>query len=175
MRYDRECLYDVLWQKTRISMLGTWDTPSSVNSNISHLRSYASDSTAKDTYERLMRGSNYLAAILLSYGSKEQFCEQRKLVKAGHTNFISNLRLWKPSYPQWDWAQVKHDLEWWTTFTELKALRLDLGKRIQTSIKRTGGTQYRPELMKFVDLLDAEINTREYITCHPNTTSSLHT
>lgn len=161
MMYDRECLYDVEWQRIRICMLGTWDTPEHVRKNITDLMMYCDDamelSNAGDLHERIVRCTNYFAAILLGYGSKTMFEKERELVKNAHTLFMR--RMVPSTKTSWDWTQVEHDLRK-ADYTFLKALWNNLQKRVYTSTKRTGGTQHRPELMKFLGLLQSEFAYR---------------
>lgn len=158
--YDRECLYDVDWQCIRVNNLGSWDTVAHVTENIANLREYcrfAANQVNGDHYERVVRCTNYYAAILLGYGSKTMFDEQRKLVKAAHTEFMATMPRWQRK--DWDWSKVEKDLRS-VTVVQLLAIWKNLQRRIYTSTKRTGGTQHRPELMKFVGLLRTELATR---------------
>lgn len=163
MMYDRECLYDVEWQTIRVGMLGTWDTVSSVRANIRTLELYSgvSDDNAShsDNYERFVRCTNYFAAILLGYGSKSQFAVQATLVKAAHTQFTNRKGYYKPKDTIWDWEKAERDLRK-ASYAFLKDCWNNLQKRVYTSTKRTGGTQHRPELVKFIDLLRAEFTAR---------------
>lgn len=161
MMYDRECLYDVAWQKLRVSMLGAWTTVENVKINIYILRRYYE--AGMDRYERATRCSNYLSAILLGYGSKPEFKDQAVWCAQAQKMF-ANMRVGvRPQNAGWNWVQVKDDLKNPTkiTRTELQAIRDNLSKRIYTSTRRTGGTQHRPELMTFVKMLDEEIQARD--------------
>ena len=156
MMYSRECLYDVQWQQIRVSMLGTWTSMANVKANIHTLWRYLE--TGEDVYERATRCSNYMAAILLGYGNKPEWVEQKRLVKQAHSTFIYSLSS-PQSAEDWDWEKVALDLSNIQRHF-LTACWADLRKRIYTSTKRTGGTQHRPELMKFVGLLQAELAKR---------------
>ncbi len=156
MMYSRECLYDVQWQQIRVSMLGTWTSVANVKANIHTLWRYLE--TGEDLYERATRCSNYMAAILLGYGNKPEWAEQKRLVKQAHSTFIYSLAS-PPQAEDWDWEKVKLDLSAIQVHF-LTACNADLRKRIGTSTRRTGGTQHRPELMKFVGLLHAELTKR---------------
>jgi hypothetical protein len=158
MMYDRECLYNVEWQKLRVSLLGTWTTLANVKMNVYVLRRY--HESGEDRYERATRCSNYLSAILLGYGSKAEFVEQATWCASAQKMFAGFRAHVSQLNAGWDWVQVKDDLHNKATSTELKAIRANLTKRIYTSTKRTGGTQHRPELMKFVGMLDSEIAGR---------------
>ena len=162
MRYDRECLYNVRWQRLRMALLGNWDTTRNVVGNLNILNDYYAETVCFDRTERAIRISNYLSAILLGYGSKEMFVEQAQKVRAAQRHF-SSLTGGKYATAAWDWNVVEQDLK---TADEafLKSLLVNLKGRIKTSTKRTGGTQFRPELMKFVGLLKAEMSSRGLTT-----------
>lgn len=161
MMYDRECLYDVQWQEIRVSMLGTWDTPENVKRNIADLTMYCDDAmqlgNEGDLHERIVRCTNYFAAIMLGYGSKTMFAEEHRLVKDAHTRFMRHM---VPSTKSsWDWEKVDKELSRCSD-KFLKDCWKNLQRRIYTSTKRTGGTQHRPELMKFVGYLQRELRAR---------------
>lgn len=156
MMYSRECLYDVQWQQLRVSMLGTWTSVANVKHNVYVLRRYLE--TGEDLHERATRCSNYMAAILLGYGNKPEWAEQKTFVKSAHGMFVRFMDSPQAS-EKWDWEKVALDLGNIQRHF-LTACWADLRKRIYTSTKRTGGTQHRPELMKFVGLLQAELTKR---------------
>ena len=164
MMYDRECLYDVNWQQIRVAMLGTWDTPEHVRENIAQLTMYCDDAmelgNAGDLHERIVRCTNYFAAILLGYGSKAMFTQHAQLVKDAHTLFMR--RMVPSTKTSWDWEKVNSDLSRCSD-KFLKDCWKNLQRRIYTSTKRTGGTQHRPELMKFVGYLLHELRARRII------------
>lgn len=160
MRYDRECLYDVEWQKIRCEMLGHWGTLSEANTNVYVLRRYCeTDSSA--SYERGLRCSNYMAAIMLGYGSRAQFAGCYVFVSSAQKMFagLANSTSTNFGTRVWNWSKVEADLAK-TDSAFLRVCNTNLKKRVYTSIKRTGGTQHRPELMKFVSLLQHEMTSR---------------
>lgn len=162
MMYERECLYNVRWQNIRMALLGNWDTVPNVVGNLNILHTYYHEKICLDRTERAIRISNYLSAILLGYGEKLMFVEQAKKVRAAQQHF-SSLKHSAYASRSWDWVEVEQDLK--TADRDfLKALLLNLKDRIKTSTKRTGGTQFRPELMKFVGLLKAEMTSRGMLT-----------
>lgn len=158
MRYDRECLYEVRWQSIRMSLLGSWDTDRNVTACLQHLHTYYNEPFCIDRAERAERISNYLSAILLGYGNKPEFEVQRQRVRDAQ-RYFSTLRTGLWCREAWDWQQVEHDLRT-ADLKFLKGLKLNLHGRIKTSTKRTGGTQFRPELMKFWGLLNNELTSR---------------
>ena len=164
MRYERECLYDVEWQRIRVEMLGTWDTLPKAKINVYVLRRYL-EADGPTLYERALRCSNYMAAIMLGYGNREQFAECYAFVSsaqkmfAGYAAAVNLARASPHSMLVWDWAKVRNDLLG-AKADFLKACNDNLKKRIYTSTKRTGGTQHRPELMKFIGMLQNEMITR---------------
>jgi hypothetical protein len=157
MMYERECLYDVQWQEIRVSMLGSWTTVQNVQRNIRQLKHYVKGGL-QDYTERHIRCSNYMAAISLGYGNKPQWTEQKQLVTEAQRHFSAGTNA---PYGRafWDWDKVASDLGN-ASSDFLKACHADLKKRVKTSTKRTGGTQHRPELMKFIELLTAECTSR---------------
>ena len=152
--YARECLYDVNWQDIRVKMLGSWTTPSNCLLNIAELSKYCEQ--GNDRWERYTRCTNYFAAILLGFGSKPDFAESARVVKSAHNAFSGLLAQHKPSATEWNWAKVEADLKL-APKPMLKAIQDNLKRRIYTSTKRTGGTQFRPELMKFYGYLSEQL------------------
>jgi hypothetical protein len=159
MMYGRECLYNVNWQSIRVDMLGTWTSVDNVRKNIVELDEYCTAASAIDKWERYTRVTNYLAAIMLGYGNKVEWAEQKRIVKQAHDVFSGRMYVFKPYYSPWNWDVVKCELET-ADGGFLKRLLENLNKRVNTSVKRTGGTQHRPELVKFLDLLKQEIARR---------------
>jgi|GEM_PF-6275063 len=160
MRYDRECLYDVAWQELRVSMLNSWTTMESVKLNLYVLARYhEAGALAGDSYERSVRISNYLAAIMLGYGNKPEWVEQKALISTKQKYYSNCMFAYSLPQQPWDWGKVQEDLKK-VTLGFLSDLYMNLKRRVYTSTKRTGGTQHRPELMKFMELLTAEFNNR---------------
>lgn len=159
MRYDRECLYDVAWQVLRVKLLGSWTTVENVKMNIYVLRRYLE--AGQDRYERAIRCSNYMAAISLGYGNKPEWAEQKKLVTSAQRMFATFTNVGGGSGIQiWNWDKVQHEVQL-LDVAKIKAIIENLNSRIRTSTKRTGGTQYRPELMKFYKMLVDEFAQRQ--------------
>lgn len=161
MQYERECVYNVRWQMLRAKMLGTWTTPENVRINIYYCQAYYE--VGSDKYERAFRCANYMAAISLGYGNKPEFAEQKRLVTEAHRVFAAEIHKYRAFHDpstQWNWDLVEQDLKFVGTLEELQALKANLDRRLYTSKKRTGGTQHRPELVKFYSLLTLEISSR---------------
>lgn len=157
--YQRACLYNVDWQLKRIDMLGSWGTEENVTRSLTKCGVYCSDDV-KDRWERYTRVSNYMTAIMLSYGNKDKFKEHNRMVRIAHQYFVTELEHFSPLDSQWDWSVVRQDLALQDDLIKLGSLHKDLLKRIDTSKRRTGGVQHRPELMRFFHLLERRLALR---------------
>lgn len=154
-----EYLYDVEWQVIRVNMLGTWNDIKKAKQNYEVLIDYVLESSGSERKRRAWRVINYLNAIRMGYSAQgktgsdvdDLLCAEREI-------FQAQARICdKYEFGEWDWDKVKADL------IELDkndresflAIFRDLRKRKDFSIKKIGHTNYRNELMIFLDMMEA--------------------
>lgn len=163
LEFRKECLYDVEWQRLRISLLarnsskGGFATVEGVESNIERLGDYLRVSPeGKEFAMRLWRVQNLLAAVLLGYGGRGGVMEAR--VQTYHRE-ISSVYAWHKEelkHGSWDWLKVLNDLRamYESGAQDWRDLFDDLKKRVKTANRKQaagkGGMQYRRELAKFM-------------------------
>ncbi len=158
MHYRHECLYDVEWQALRVSLLkehrtdGGWTTIEGTANNLNALAEYRLQHNFETRDEACWRSINLMNAVLL--GWRNEYSEIAKDLIIVDRTYVQ-MRLgdglwWKGR--TWDWDQVSKDLQ---SLDEKTFFRIkdNLDGRVKTSIRRNGHTKFRPELMKFLELV----------------------
>lgn len=179
-RLDLAIVYNVEWQLIRISMLAkfstdghTFGTLAGIQKNYDRCMTYIEDAAkvfdrntqpAEFEYEefiRTYRVSNLWQATLLSTIAGKEREELSSVAKEFQRKLSVYVDAgWK--LESFDWTTVEEDLATahrQGKYSQLKNLRANLQGRMQKGINRTGGTQSRVELHKFVALLDEELKT----------------
>lgn len=148
----RAVLYDVEWQRLRVSLLGSWN--GSVQENIDKLRDYVGDGSDSCKVYRVL---NCLNAVRMGYSGQG----------LRGTQDDEAVRLYRDSLPSydkstvqrvatlWDWGKVAEDLEVlksldWTSYI---AIRANLEGRRTFAYKKVGTMSHRTELQRFLELV----------------------
>jgi len=165
MEYHRECLYNVEWQKLRMSLLGSWRSNiQDTTASITALRQYTSYGSAYYS-ERVWRVLNLLNAVLLSYA------QIAKKVRPASTSVgqdtIEVVTSWRdhfskehaahplPKDAKWDWSTVAEDIKKADKIF-IARLKANLGRRRKTALYRGKDPSVtRPELTIFLQMLEA--------------------
>ena len=158
MTLHKEILYDVKWQSLRVTLLGNFGTFEGVKLNVSKMETYIRGT--KDDIEkgrRLWRVLNLLNAVRMGYNGQ-------KLVGTRMDKFITmyrdHVQEVRKDYmyigEEWDWDKVEKDIKQTDKFT-LKEIHKNLMARTKMAKYKVGSTKFRPELMKFMGLLEKEI------------------
>lgn len=152
----REVLYDVKWQKLRISMLqkrhaqGGWATLAGVQDNLMHLNAYLYEPEISKTEQllRQYRVNNCLNAVVMGYGSQSEAADRAFLVRE-FRDLHTDVRIFGQQARMhgtgWNWRKVQDDIKKLLTDEERKFLYQDLSKRSKNGTDRT-----RPELYTFL-------------------------
>jgi hypothetical protein len=174
----RQVLYDVAWQKLRVSFLrsyqpselGGWTTVAGTNDNLNRLDDYIfADPNTTSVEEadmqlaaRVYRGLNLLNATRMGYvgqgllnsAQDNEVRKYRNSLQALHGSLMPYLEAVNDT---WDWDRVAEDLAylWKEERYWFWAIHNDLVKRKKATLKRRETMQTRPELDKFIELMDA--------------------
>lgn len=164
MDYRKECLYDVRWQTLRVSLQGRnndtggWGTMNGVEQNIRQLNRYLGASALdKDEFTRsTWRVLNLLNAVLLGYGKKRDTTYSAvKKYQETHSRIYAKYRYDLDKLANWNWEAVAVDLElisWRDPESFIKIME-DMQRRVK-SAERKNGMDHRPELAKFLGLIE---------------------
>ena len=161
---NKDILYDVNWQRLRVSLLGKFVTPEGMKDNLNRLDQYIKEaSDPQETFHRLWRAVNLLNAVRMGfsgmdlYGSKQDkflliqravWAQQYKAMqKRGFTHKALN------------WVDVKDNLKELHRVDpdQFNLIRKNLVQRTKQGIKKAGSLDYRSELVKFLSIMN-EIN-----------------
>jgi hypothetical protein len=161
MTIKRECLYDVKWQELRVSLLGKFRSIEGVKQNIERLKAYIGKGELFDE-TRLMRewrALNLCNAVRMSYGGQEVDKEVDRLLTEFRDQVQDAYNTHKTIFKfpkEWNWRLTEGELV--TCKLErpesFKAVRRDLIKRADTTLLKRGDLKHRPELVKFLELVD---------------------
>ena len=176
MDFHKECLYDVGWQRLRVSLLGRnndyggFGTSDGVNINLMKLEEYieAADKNSVEFPIRAWRVSNLLAATMLGYGDRAEYSHLKGRLTIAHRTY-SGYHLSRKATAQlraaanigWDWKRVEQDLQVLVEedFMTFQQIYVDLIKRKKTAKRKLDAGDIkqivRPELDKFVALMEA--------------------
>lgn len=163
----RACLYNVEWQIIRVGMLGSWNTVREVVDNIAELARYIQQvnpeikSDRAEAASRYYRVINYMNAIRMGYsGQGLTGSTQDNMVR----EFRDSLQKEQDKYKLQQHSkavdgieQVKCDLQslYWDDPECFKNILNNLNKRKTVATKRHNTTKHRPELVSFVELMEA--------------------
>jgi hypothetical protein len=162
MDYTKECLYDVEWQKLRVSLLGNSGTEEWVTTLEEYVKDACNNATEFD--RRCWRVLNLCNATLLAYGSR-QVGDCRRRVK----NLRDELQLvycsLADAFMEWDWDKVGRDLyDLYSMDREsFDAVYSNLQGRVKMSKYKAkmrheednrDGFKHRAELQKFLGLME---------------------
>lgn len=172
MQFTKECLYDMEWQMLRMSCLGHWNEQD-LEKTLTKLDVYmaqCSGGVRLEYYIRNWRCLNLLNAVKLAWGSRAPLNKQFLQVSADACSSFHNAPgnwMYRPEV-KWDWDKVQVDIRSKTYSVEaLTKLKMNLMKRyVKMTERNTHG--WRPELEKFMDMLDREIATRSTMAQHLN-------
>lgn len=123
MEFRLECLYDVDWQKLRVSLLaanndyGGFGTIIGVKTNLGKLFTYSRSQHFEDEALRFWRVSNLLSATLMGYGKKPQFTDHYELIEAAQREYSELLASRGATFHRfelnkWSWRKVSNELYW---------------------------------------------------------------
>jgi len=169
MTNQKSSLYDVEWQVLRVNTLaqntsaGGWNTEIGVEANLEKFRRYVMGTKDSQEYtNRLWRILNMLNAVRMGYnGTNQAGTNQdkavilfRDMVSKRYNKIIDGGFV----FAEWDWDKVAKDLK-----TLYQNSRSDFDKVYKNLVGRkntaenNAGTSNRPELVKFVELMEATI------------------
>lgn len=167
--YAKQVLYDVQWQRLRVSLLGKWGRPDSTVAAIDILREYI---RTPPYGVKVWRCLNLLNAVLLGYrGGSKHYCwsivhEAREKFRDVRWTMYPNLETGELLV--WSWDKVIADLNW-VPEKELALIQQNLRARIRSAQQKAKGKSgynpqlrihTRPELVKFLMLVDNEFGRR---------------
>lgn len=158
---NKEILYDVDWQKLRVSLLGGFVTKDGMKRNLNTLNEYINAAkNDQDRFHRLWRVVNLLNAVRMGFsGMKLYDTPQDKLL-------LTQRAVWAKNYKDMQAGGFKlGQLDWKDTEKHLHKLykddpeqfdkiRANLVQRTKQSMKKTGTLNYRNELVKFLGLMN---------------------
>jgi hypothetical protein len=157
MTLHKEVLYDVKWQSLRVDLLGDFRNFEGTKVNVGRLSGYIR--SAKDKIEkgrRIWRVLNLLNAVRMGYhGQKLVGTLQDKYITLFRNSVQEQREKYEDIGKEWDWNKVKDDVSNMDDFTRKQILK-NLKSRVKMSHYKTGSTKNRPELMKFIGLLEGE-------------------
>jgi len=159
MDFARECLYDVRWQILRVNLLaenndyGGWWSDFGAERNCDIVLNYAFEPglQPKEQALRFWRCLNLLNAVLLSYSDLADkpatwrgVQQLRELLSQKHQDHPLPTALW-------NWGEQAQVAEA-ARLRELNMVHKDLQSRT---------LKYRPELIRFLTIIEAAIRTKE--------------
>lgn len=165
--YSRQVLYDVEWQILRVNLLGLWGDRGTIEIALDKVVGYAQ---GEPRGIRVWRGLNLLNGVLLSYGSSrpyhwvkvKQCRDMFRKERLNHPIETSDTGYY------WSWNKVIRDLH---NAGELSLIRIksNLQSRVRCVQSRAKKhkrgydpqlVNTRPELMKFLTLVNNELGLR---------------
>ena len=170
MNNQKAVLYDVNWQVLRVNTLGQnndsggWNSAEGANVNITKLRHYIIATKDKqEYYYRLWRVLNMLNAVRMGYsGTKQTDTEQDVLVRQFRDIISKRYHELTDDgfeFKEWDWDKVADDLKelYLTSQDDFNKVYKNLVGRKSHTEKLRGTLSFRPDLVKFLGLMDATI------------------
>lgn len=158
---NKDILYDVDWQKLRVSLLGKFVTPKGMIENLHKLNHYIKTAdTPQEKFHRLWRVINLLNAVRMGFSGMDLFgTKQDKLLllqRAAWTQLYKNMQKQGFEHKPLDWYKVKSDLSKLlaTDPTAFNNLRRNLVQRTKQGIKKAGSLDYRKELVNFLNVMN---------------------
>lgn len=152
---SKQVLYNVAWQKLRVSLLGGWTTAEGTTANINRLRAYINAKASDDNEElsRLWRSLNLLNAIRMGYSGQQLTGSRQDDLVREYRDTVSKEYKALKSKAQFvvdDDAKIKSD---WKALDEAskKAILGNLQKRRDLH----ADSPHRGELSWFLDLVKA--------------------
>ena len=168
MNNQKAVLYDVEWQTLRVNTLtqnneyGGWNTVEGVKENVNKLSTYILNTRDKQEYfYRLWRVLNMLNAVRMGYsGTKQVDTTQDNLVKAFRDDVSQEYHKRVDDgmqFDSWDWELVAKNLTMLKQKSpeDFNKIYKNLTGRRNTTEKNRGTLSFRPELVKFIELMDA--------------------
>jgi len=156
----KENLYNVEWQKIRVSLLSYFPTVEGTKRNINILQTYLkSPKDDYDEYLKLWRVINLLNAVRMGYsGQGIADSEQDDLIvdfRSGLQTRYQELKQNGLTFKHADWTQIKTDLEelYKSDKASFDKIYENLNKRIDFSMKKIGTVKFRDSLVRFVGLM----------------------
>jgi hypothetical protein len=166
VNYAKECLYDIDWQILRVDMLaqnnsyGGWEDRYGCERNVARCLAYLKDGFGYDEAERFHRVLNLMSAVLLGYGKRPEVKTNAERVRATRETLVvlrDERKLFLGGIGvHWDWEYQARRIAALKDAGDgslIELVKKNLEGRVKTSTRRTGGTQHRPELVKFLELL----------------------
>jgi hypothetical protein len=161
---DRAHVYEVGWQKLRVSTLapnrkdGGWGTHIGVQRNLITMAKYLDGTNdPEEVRRRQYRVLNMYNAVLLGYGDKFEMADFAMVVRQARDRLQKQMS--DRSLGRHDWQKTYEDLSrlWRNERNTWWSIRRNLTSRTKTSRRRNGGTgfQHRPELEFFLHLMEA--------------------
>lgn len=175
---SRKVLYDVRWQKMRVSFLGAhhasggFTTPAGTLDNLQRMNQYLSDPAAYEPLDascnnydeayacRVWRCLNLLNATRMGYqGQGKAGSEMDEAVRTYRDRLQDqhNPHVLNRVDARWSWEVIHVDLEllWRNERYWFKAIHDDLKRRKRTTEKkREGDLSHRNELVTFLNLME---------------------
>lgn len=166
MNNQRACLYDVPWQRIRVSMLtqynttGGWVTIDGAVQNIQTLRQYSLAKIREKPalLQRLWRILNMYNAVRMGYSGtnlKGSVQDQKVKTERDHIKKMYHDLKAYIDFPAWDWKAVIVDLRQLKKGypEEFRQIQNNLTVRLKTAKKRKGNQTDREELEYFLKLM----------------------
>lgn len=170
--YYRQVLYDVEWQRIRVSLLGSWGAVPGAVTSLMAVEQYVNKPGISDYGNRIWRALNMLNAVLLSYrGGNTHACwgiiqKARDFYSQEHVRTPMEVGFETPDYKIWSWDKVREELKS-VPAEDIKAVRQNMLHRQSAAKyykrKRMSSAPIdvtRPELHQFITLLEDELRSR---------------
>jgi hypothetical protein len=165
MSLAKDVLYDVDWQKMRVSFLAAyhpqrgWVTEEGTQSNLQTLESYITTIGASNwpvAFRRVWRTLNCVNAVLEGYSGQGKLKTPRALAAKAFQQKVSKLYHHlkeTQTFGEWDWNKVKSDLRdlYKNEIIWFERIKRDVGtKRTSTSTSKQKFLELMDEVMKGV-------------------------
>jgi hypothetical protein len=152
MKDQKLCLYNVEWQKLRVSLLGNWAEVQSTWKNLDTLDSYISYGVGIQYRTRLWRVLNLLNAVRMGYSGQKRFnSEQSKMVEKFRDEIQERYEKSTGNYIVDSEDKIKTD------WLKLKDFQKDqILNNLKNRLKLHSKSKHRDELRWFLKIVDKQ-------------------
>lgn len=169
---SKEVVYDVDWQIMRVDLLGTWTTEDSTAESIKKMKAYLDEQLAivqaggdhykaewQELARRFFRVINYMNAIRMGLSGQQRSGYAGDVLvqqfRDGLQIVAERQQVTRFGYGQMDWALMNLKLINLYGADKAKFMKIynDLTKRKGNAIRRHDTTKWRPELIRYIDMM----------------------
>lgn len=156
-----EVLYDVEWQKLRVSILGSWTKGDSALECAKKLETYVSlATTEEEELRRCWRVVNYYNATRMGFHGMgivgSVFDKLLLTERSVYQDKMQALQAKGVSLGRMDWSVIESELLELFSYNRkvFDDIYLNLIKRVKHALKKIGSLKYRSELDYFLSLME---------------------